>query len=127
MLVIGVNKYKHHRPLDNAVRDATAISEKFRAKGAQVFAAYDCTKAELEEVMSAFFASIQPGDAVLIYFAGHGCEYNNANRLMLISESEEPMIREDSLNVLVLTNRFVHCETVLVIAPTLNLCTITIG
>jgi hypothetical protein len=47
-----------------------------RAKGAQVFTIYDCTKAELEKIMIAFFASIRPGDAVVIYFAGHGCEYS---------------------------------------------------
>ena len=87
-----------------------------KAKGVHVFDAYNCTKKELGKIINAFLASLQPDDAALIYFAGHGCEYNNANRLMLISESEESMIQEDSLNVLALIIRFARCQVVTVIA-----------
>ena len=107
------------------MRDATAVSEMLKAKGVHVFCAYNCTKKQLEKTINAFLASLQPGDAALIYFAGHGCEYNNANRLMLISESKESMIQEDSLNVLVLINRFARCQVVPVIATYLNLCILT--
>ena len=91
-----------------------------KAKGVHVFEAYNCTKKELAKIIVAFLASIQPDDAALVYFAGHGCEYNNANRLMLISESKESIIREDSFSVLVLIDRFVDCQVVLVIATYLK-------
>ena len=102
------------------MRDATAVSEMLKAKGVHVFDAYNCTKKELAKIIKAFLASLQPGDAALIYFAGHGCEYNNANRLMLISESEASMIREDSWNVLALINRFAHCQVFPLIATYLK-------
>jgi hypothetical protein len=47
---------------------------------------------------------IQPGDVVLIYFAGHGCRWNNYDRLLAISQRSDGKIdyKSDSLNLLLL-------------------------
>ena len=45
-----------------------------------------------------FKAVIRPGDAVLFYFAGHGCTYRNSHRLMTICKDAKPDIEKDSIN-----------------------------
>ena len=92
--------------MKNAIKDARAVAKALRSKGVHVVDVYDCTISMLNAVVKQFVASVQPGDAVIIYFAGHGCEYNNINRLLAISESAEPNVKEDSLNVLLLIDRF---------------------
>ena len=106
-LVIGIDAYGYNYALKNAVNDAKRVKEKLEAKDVIVFDIYDCNIVELKEKMNEFVGFLQEGDAAIVYFAGHGVEYNNALRLMAIWESAKPDYKEDSLNVLVLLKRLV--------------------
>ena len=50
---------------------------------------FDCTLLQnptMEEFLTAleeFISKIRPGDVVMFFFAGHGVEWKNANRMML--------------------------------------------
>ena len=46
-LVIGVDKYHHKQPLQNAVRDARAVGNELEPTGAIIVNAINCTKSEL--------------------------------------------------------------------------------
>ena len=104
-LVIGINAYGYTNALGNAVNDAKAVKKVLEAKDVKVFDIYDCNIVELKEKMNEFVGFLQKGDAAIVYFAGHGVEYNNALRLMATWESGEPDYMKDSLNVLVLLDR----------------------
>ena len=102
--MIGINAYSS-AALKNAVNDAKAVKKALEAKDVKVFDIYDCNIIALNEKTNEFLDYLQKGDAAIVYFAGHGVEYNNALRLMATWESAKPDYKQDSLNVLVLLNR----------------------
>ena len=93
--------------LENAVNDARAIKELLEKEGVIVFYAEDCTITELTEIVQRYLSSLKPGEVTLVFFAGHGVEYANANRLIAISESDVTDYKRDSINLLHLFLRFV--------------------
>ena len=105
--MIGINAYRYSNALKNAVNDAKAVKKALEARDVKVFDIYDCNIVALKEKVNEFMGFLQEGDAAIVYFAGHGVEYNNARRLMAICESAKPDYKEDSLNVLVLLKRLV--------------------
>ena len=104
-LVIGINAYGSTNALKNAVNDAKTVKKALESKDVKVFDIYDCDIVALKAKMNEFVVYLQEGDAAIVYFAGHGVEYNNALRLMAIWESAKPDYKKDSVNVLVLLNR----------------------
>ena len=108
--MIGNSKYKHHTPLDHAVNDARAVKVALQARGVHVFYVEDCDIEECNAIMDAFVSFVGAKDAAFVFFAGHACEYRNANRLLMICKSGRPDVRKDSVNVLVLLARFVTCS-----------------
>ena len=91
--------------MENAVNSAKAVRQALESKGARVFYVEDCDKDELCSVLKKFVAAVQENDAVFIFFAGHGCEYHNANRLMTISKSAALNLKKDSLSIHLLLAR----------------------
>ena len=106
-LVVGIDKYRHHSPLQNAVRDARAVGSKLESKGATVVYAINCTISELNAKIEEYLESLREDDVAMLYFAGHGCEYGNALRMFAISEGDESNIDTDTAHVLVLLNKSV--------------------
>ena len=122
-LVIGINAYNYPDALGNAVNDAKAVKKALEAKDVKVFDIYDCNIIALNEKMNEFLDYLQKGDAAIVYFAGHGVEYNNARRLMAIWESAKPDYKEDSLNVLALLNRLATlCRGCSLLTPIMMRC-----
>ena len=106
-LVIGINDYKDMGKLRNAVNDARAIKEALEKEGVIVFYAENCTITKLKEVVQLYLDSLNVGEVTLVFFAGHGVEYANANRLVTIPESNVTDYKRDSLNLLSLLLRCV--------------------
>ena len=104
-MVIGINAYGYKDTLRNSVNDAKAVKKALEAKGVIVFDIYDCDIIALKAKMGEFVVFLQKGDAAIVFFAGHGVEYNNAHRLMATWDSTKPDYEKDSLNVLVLLQR----------------------
>ena len=108
-LVIGINKYNHLRPLNNAVRDARSVKEKLsKIKNVDVVYVENCDSDELKSIANAFVESTEELDGVIIFFAGHACVYNNFNRLLSKNwDGEVNSIPECSLQLLSLLQRLV--------------------
>jgi uncharacterized caspase-like protein len=74
-LVIGIGQYKNGKKLNSAKNDAYDMSYKLKSIGFITDGPnIDLTYQELKEALSKFKSSIQPGDIVLFYFAGHGTQ-----------------------------------------------------
>ena len=104
-LVAGNDNYRHYPPLKNGVKDARAFGAKLEAKGAKVIYALNCTASKFKAIVNQYVTLLRENDVGMFYFAGHGCEYQNAIRTFAISEGEKSDIKKDCLNVLVLINR----------------------
>jgi formylglycine-generating enzyme required for sulfatase activity/uncharacterized caspase-like protein len=76
--VVGINAYPKLEPnaqLQRAVADATAVTAVLRGLGFTVTRAADADATTRENFWTAFDGftkTIQPGDTVLLYYAGHG-------------------------------------------------------
>lgn len=84
-LIIGIDSYVHLKGLTEATRDAWAITAvlKEKAKFSVVTTIADpASAAELRAGIDAFIAAIQPNDAVVVYYAGHGIQSKGRNFLV---------------------------------------------
>ena len=105
--MVGIDKYRHNSPLQNAVRDARAVGFKLESEGAIVVNAINCTISELKSKIDEYLKLLREDDVAMLYFAGHGCEYNNALRMFAISEGDESNIDTDTVIVQALINKLV--------------------
>ncbi|MFO1286952.1 MAG: caspase family protein [Rubrivivax sp.] len=72
-LVIGNNTYRHLDRLETAINDARAIGDVLRTHYAfEVRLLTDATRADIVEVLDEYRSRLEPGDNLLIYYAGHG-------------------------------------------------------
>jgi len=75
-LIIGIDAYKEFKHLKNAVADARAVAQVLRDQYgfSQLIELYDddATRANIHAAVQSLVQSLQGGEDVLIYFAGHG-------------------------------------------------------
>ena len=91
-LVIGNDKYRKIKPLDNAVEDAKAIANNLSDVGYQVSLRTNLNQSEMKLAIRNFKALVQGGDEVLFFFAGHGVQLGSSNFLLptdILGENEE--------------------------------------
>lgn len=81
-LVIGMGAYEHITPLDNAIRDATAIAGTLEDIGFHVTRAIDTPLDPLLRTLDDFAFRAETADLALIYFAGHGVQVQGENFLV---------------------------------------------
>lgn len=74
-LVIGIGEYKNCGKLVNPQNDANDMSSALTSIGFTVTTKLDLKRVEIMHTLADFEASIQPGDMVLFYFAGHGVQW----------------------------------------------------
>ncbi|CAF4514959.1 unnamed protein product, partial [Rotaria sp. Silwood2] len=74
-LVIGIGKYDHCEELQNPENDANDMSFTLANIGFIVTKKFHLKRAEMKHVVIDFEESIEPGDMVLFYFAGHGIQW----------------------------------------------------
>ncbi|CAF1464884.1 unnamed protein product [Rotaria sp. Silwood1] len=76
-IVIGISNYDHEKQLENAENDATDMSTILKKIGFVVSKPKpeDLTCKRMEHVLNDFKYSIKPGDIVVLYFAGHGLQW----------------------------------------------------
>ncbi|MEM9250237.1 MAG: caspase family protein [Pseudomonadota bacterium] len=108
-LVIGINAYDKIPTLEKAVNDATAVGAQLRAAGFVTEVLLDAGGTEVVASLERLTASVEPGDEVVFYFAGHGVEIEGQNYL-LPADVELPVgggelaIRRQSLPVAEVTD-----------------------
>lgn len=81
-LVIGNDKYMHVSQLVNAREDASAIAKKLTLLGYKVSLHQDLTEKSFKQALREFRATLDGGEEVLFYFAGHGVQLGSANYLL---------------------------------------------
>lgn len=96
------------RKLTHAVSDAKAVCKALESKGAKVFYIANCDKDQFDEKAEEFLNFLQEGDAAIVSFAGHGCEYRNTNRLLTLPKKDgsSTKIEQNSVNILYLLLRY---------------------
>jgi hypothetical protein len=83
-LVVRNNAYANVPALKTAVEDARAVGDQLEKIGFVVRRAANVDRDEMSRALTAFDASVQPGDQAFFFFAGHGFEISGANYLLPI-------------------------------------------
>jgi hypothetical protein len=91
-LVIGNDAYAYIPRLENAKADARAVTEKLSGLGFSVSMHLDVSERSLKEALRNFKGSVDGGDEVILFYAGHGVQISSTNYLLPIDirgDSEE--------------------------------------
>jgi len=92
-LVIGNDAYTHVRPLQKAGNDAIAMARELKAAGFEVLLHRDLNYRGMVKAVETLTNSVNGGDQVVFFFAGHGVQIKSGNYLLPVdieanSESE---------------------------------------
>lgn len=99
-LVIGNAAYQQS-PLKNPVNDARAMDTKLRSLGFAVTKVENLKRDQIGRMLSGFVSRIQPGDEVVVFYAGHGLQVKGENYLPAVDAqiSTEDDVPLNSLNL----------------------------
>ena len=81
-VIIGINEYEHVKPLNYAVQDAEAVKNllisnfNFSEENITILTDRDATLNTIRTKLFEVSTSINDGDRLLVYYAGHGETYN---------------------------------------------------
>lgn len=100
-LVIGNDTYSKVPVLQNARTDARAIGESLRKVGFEVTTAFDLSERRMKEVLRTFRMSIQGGDQVVFFYAGHGVQLSASNYLLPIDieGASEEQVKDEAIEL----------------------------
>ena len=100
-LVIGNDNYKNVSKLNNAVLDAREISKTLNSLGYKVSIYVDIDEKTFKQALREFKLSIQGGDEVLIFFAGHGVQLGATNYLLPtdIKGENEEQVKDEAIQL----------------------------
>lgn len=100
-LVIGNDKYKNVSELKNASSDAKAIATSLNGLGYKVSTYIDIDEKTFKQALRDFKMSIQGGDEVLVFFAGHGVQLGATNYLLPtdIKGDNEEQVKDEAIQL----------------------------
>jgi len=100
-LVIGNDKYRHVPPLNNAREDAAGVAAALGKLGYSAVLHQDVDERKFKQVLREFRASLEGGEEVLFYFAGHGVQLGSANYLLPIDVKgdHEDQVRDEAIEL----------------------------
>lgn len=81
-IVIGNGDYEHAPPLPNALSDARVVSEVLKRAGYIVQDYRNLDRRGFEAALRRLIADTGKGAEIVIYYAGHGVQIGNSNRLI---------------------------------------------
>ncbi|MEM7088224.1 MAG: caspase family protein [Pseudomonadota bacterium] len=81
-LIVGIDQYDNLDNLQKAGNDARSVSTTLEQLGFVVTTLIDVDRRKLGRSIASFSSSIQPGDEVVFFFAGHGVELDGRNYLL---------------------------------------------
>jgi hypothetical protein len=95
-LVVGNSAYRA-KPLENPVNDASDIAASLQKLGFNVSLVLDATLARMRQATREFEKVAAGSDVALIFYAGHGVEYRNANYMIPVdADPRRPYELEDT-------------------------------
>ncbi len=83
-LVIGNSAYQHTTALLNPSNDAEDVTAKLRRLNFDVVTGNDLTGDEFSQLVVDFAQRLQGADVALLFYAGHGIQFQNTNYLVPI-------------------------------------------
>jgi len=95
-LVIGIDTYDNLPSLQKAVNDERAVAAALTGLGFEVITGENLTRREMNAKLAELDATIEPGDTVFFFFAGHGLALGAENYL-LPSDLPKPRDGEENL------------------------------
>jgi Caspase domain len=106
-LVIGINDYNEIPKLEKAVGDAQAVGQTLSGLGYEVTTALNVDRRSLNLALSKLYASVEPGDTVLVHYSGHGVQIENDNYLLPAdvpapTDGNAELLKSESLRLLTL-------------------------
>ena len=81
-LVIGNSNYDYLSSLNNPINDATDVTDKLQSLGFDVYSLYDINYSDFDTVLKKFSGAAKNYDVALIYYCGHGIQYDGLNYLI---------------------------------------------
>jgi len=88
-LLIGNQNYENSTALKNTINDVEMIGEQLNKLGFFVIQAKNKNKTELREELRLFHSKLRKGDTGLVYYSGHGLQYQGDNYLVPIGADIE--------------------------------------
>jgi hypothetical protein len=100
-LVIGNDSYINIGKLKNAREDARTMAENLQSINYKVTLKLDVTQKEMKASIRNFANSVQGGDEVVIFYAGHGVQIQGANYLLPIDleVESETQVKDDAVQL----------------------------
>ena len=100
-LVIGNDLYKHVGRLANAVADAEAMAIALRSTGFMVFKHTNLDERAFKAALRDFRLRVEPGDEVVVFYAGHGVQLKSTNFLLPIDlkGDDEEQVRDEAIQL----------------------------
>ena len=87
--VVGNSKYEGTKALSNPVNDADMIAKTFEDLGFDVSLHYDLTQYEFVQALKAFRRKSRNAERTVVYYAGHGMEFDGRNYIIPIDAAME--------------------------------------
>jgi murein DD-endopeptidase MepM/ murein hydrolase activator NlpD len=100
-LVIGNDVYRSVPKLENARADARAMGQSLEALGFKVTMAMDQTERGMKETLRNFKSTVEGGDEVVVFYAGHGVQLGSTNYLLPvdIAGQDEEQVRDEAIQM----------------------------
>jgi hypothetical protein len=97
--VVGIDAYRHISKLVTAREDARVMANAFKAAGFSVSLHLDLGEKDLRAAWRRFTESVEGGDEVAVFFAGHGVQVGGLNYLIPadVAGESERQLRDDSI------------------------------
>lgn len=101
--VVGNDAYRNVDPLQKAVNDARAVSQRLQQLGFQVTLGENLGWRDFVEKFGGFENMVQPGDIVFLFYSGHGVEIDGANFLIpvdapRVAAEQQSLLRDLSIS-----------------------------
>jgi tetratricopeptide (TPR) repeat protein len=80
-LVVGNSGYVNFPQIPNPRNDATDLAKALQGVGFKVLLGTDLKRSEMEDIFIKFARESRSADTALVYYAGHGIQYNGINYL----------------------------------------------
>lgn len=113
-LVIGNDAYKHVGKLANAVTDARSMERELKEAGFKdAFLHTNLDYRGMVQALDAFVRRVEPGDEIVIFYAGHGVQLKTGNYLLPvdIEGNSESEVEATALSLDVLIERTRQAQT----------------
>jgi branched-chain amino acid transport system substrate-binding protein len=99
-LVIGNSSYRSMPSLANPKNDAADVAAALKGLGFETIAATDLTRAAMNSTLSQFSRAVRGADVALVYYSGHGMQFEGKNYLLPVDANLESTADVNRFNLL---------------------------